>query len=188
MKKLQTKIYNLQTNKGFTLIELLVVISIIGVLSSVVMVNVNKASMKARDARRMSDLKTIQQAIEFYYDNHGYYPVCNVYIDNGINDCLSVALIADGVIPIVPVDPLYGKDGVGAGGQDYQYYSTGSGNEYAIRSIFEGEPLKQNADYPNGSACDSGIYPTCSWYGTCVYRGYNPAGCDGLTQAYGSEY
>ncbi|MBU1956688.1 type II secretion system GspH family protein [Patescibacteria group bacterium] len=75
MKKLQTKIYNLQTNGGgFTLIELLVVISIIGVLSSVVMVNVNKARMKAQDARRLSDMHQMQIALNFYYDSFGRYP------------------------------------------------------------------------------------------------------------------
>ncbi|MFA6304453.1 MAG: type II secretion system protein [Patescibacteria group bacterium] len=55
----------IKTNKkGFTLIELLVVIAIIGLLSTLAVVSLNNARSKARDARRVSDLKTIQSAIE----------------------------------------------------------------------------------------------------------------------------
>lgn len=53
--------------KGFTLIELLVVISIIGVLSSVVLVSLNNAKVRARDAVRKSDLRKISTALETYY-------------------------------------------------------------------------------------------------------------------------
>ena len=56
------------------MIELLVVISIIGVLASVVLTSVNSARIKARDARRIADLNQIKTALEFYYDDNGYYP------------------------------------------------------------------------------------------------------------------
>ncbi len=46
-------------NKGFTLVELLVVIAIIGVLSSVVVVSLNSARVKARDAKRLSDARNM---------------------------------------------------------------------------------------------------------------------------------
>lgn len=60
--------------KGFTLIELLVVVAIIGLLSSIVLASLNSARSKARDARRMEDLKQIQIALELYYDKYGSYP------------------------------------------------------------------------------------------------------------------
>jgi len=67
--------------KGFTLIELLVVISIIGTLSSTVLVSVKNVRMKARDARRIADLEQIQRALELYYADNNAYPE---YTDGGL--------------------------------------------------------------------------------------------------------
>jgi len=60
--------------KGFTLIELLVVIAIIGILATIVMVSLNTARQKARDARRVSDVRQLQLALQMYYDTNGSYP------------------------------------------------------------------------------------------------------------------
>jgi len=60
--------------KGFTLIELLVVVAIIGLLSTLSIVALNTARAKARDARRVSDVKQIQTALELYYNDKGGYP------------------------------------------------------------------------------------------------------------------
>ena len=49
----------MQNKKGFTLIELLVVIAIIGLLSSIAVVSLNGARAKARDAKRVSDVKQL---------------------------------------------------------------------------------------------------------------------------------
>ena len=59
---------------GFTLIELLVVIAIIGILSSVVLASLNSARVKARDAKRISEVRQIQTALALYYDTYGQYP------------------------------------------------------------------------------------------------------------------
>ncbi len=61
--------------RAFTLIELLVVISIIGLLSTLAIVALNTAKAKARDAKRMNDLKTISQTLEVYYLDNGTYPI-----------------------------------------------------------------------------------------------------------------
>jgi len=60
--------------KGFTLIELLVVIAVIGLLSTIVMVSLNSARAKARDARRKEDLKSIRTALEMYYNDNNNIP------------------------------------------------------------------------------------------------------------------
>lgn len=59
---------------GFTLIELLVVIAIIGLLSSIVIVNIESARKKSRDAKRLSDVASIQKALEIYKIDKGQYP------------------------------------------------------------------------------------------------------------------
>lgn len=59
--------------KGFTLIEMLVVVAIIGLLASVVVVGVGGARQKARDTKRVADLRQIQTYLEANYKN-GAYP------------------------------------------------------------------------------------------------------------------
>ena len=73
-----------KNNKGFTLIELLVVIAIIGLLSTLAVVSLNNARAKARDAKRVSDVKQLSTLLEMESANSedGSYAtavtVCNL--------------------------------------------------------------------------------------------------------------
>jgi prepilin-type N-terminal cleavage/methylation domain-containing protein len=59
---------------GFTLIEILIVVAIIAILASVVLVGLGPTQEAGRDARRISDLREVQNGLELYYNLCGYYP------------------------------------------------------------------------------------------------------------------
>uniref|UniRef100_A0A7V3J9H4 Prepilin-type N-terminal cleavage/methylation domain-containing protein n=1 Tax=candidate division CPR3 bacterium TaxID=2268181 RepID=A0A7V3J9H4_UNCC3 len=61
-------------SKSFTLIEVLVVVFILGLLASVIIVNVSTARAKGRDAKRLADVDAIRMALEMYYEANGMYP------------------------------------------------------------------------------------------------------------------
>lgn len=63
-------------SKGFSLIELLIVAMLIGVLTSIIIVIINPATIRARgrDSQRTTDLRTIQTALEQFYLKHRGYP------------------------------------------------------------------------------------------------------------------
>jgi len=83
----------LQRRRGFTLIELLVVIFIIALLATMVVIKVSTAAMHTRDSKRKADLKTLQTAIEMYYQRTGHYPksinIPSVCDGCGGNNCKS---------------------------------------------------------------------------------------------------
>ena len=121
----------LKYNKGFTLIELLVVIAIIGLLSSIVLVSLQEVRAKAKDARRLSDIKQISLALQLYYDTHERYPsisadtCCDGWDQGpcGTNPFIG-ALINEDLIQ-TPTDPS-GGSGTGCYGYNYYRYNAGS--------------------------------------------------------------
>lgn len=116
-------------NLGFTLIELLVVISIIGFLATSAMVLLNSARIKARDAKRLSDMKQVLTALALYYDQNNDYPYAahSGCYDDWETTCDSAgnfidALRAAGFMAKVPLDPL------NASPYFYAYYHYNAGN------------------------------------------------------------
>jgi general secretion pathway protein G len=112
-----------KTNKGFTLIELLVVIAIIGLLSTMAVVALNNARQKARDAKRVSDIKQIQTALELFYNDASSYPTSANVAEGDPVEYLGTTYMA-----IVPSNPTpngqaYTYAAVGAGWPDYTSYT-----------------------------------------------------------------
>ncbi len=64
----------LRKQSGFTIIELLIVIAIIGILATLVLTNFQGAQAKGRDTTRKSDINSVYQKLEEYYNENGSYP------------------------------------------------------------------------------------------------------------------
>lgn len=60
--------------QGFTLIEILVVIFIIGLLAAIIIAGASYARKKSQDTQAISDLTTVQAALQNYYLDNGSYP------------------------------------------------------------------------------------------------------------------
>lgn len=160
--------------KGFTLIELLVVISIIAVLSSVVLASLNSARAKAREARRKTDLRQIEKALQLYYDANGSYPAPGDGWDVGYNynvagraEWLTLQTNLTPYISKLPTDPSTGDN---ISGNGYMYYAN---NVPASGPIGQGYTLiafPSEVTEPNWS-CTFGWYTT-NYPNTflCIYQ------------------
>jgi prepilin-type N-terminal cleavage/methylation domain-containing protein len=69
-----SKVLRLRWLSGFSLIELLVVISIIGVLTAVLMMNLVGARDRSKDTQKIQDLNSIKNALRMYYNDYQAYP------------------------------------------------------------------------------------------------------------------
>jgi len=152
---------------GFTLIELLVVISIIGILATLIVANINEARGRARDARTKQDMYQLKTALKLYYNDHYKYPAagkCNSKY-NYIRGC--GALGTD----CCPVDgcPEFAAGGTGCattymnklpvnlGNKTFSYYYSSVTDTYCIKTDLEN---KSDADIANSwSACNSVCSP-----------------------------
>ena len=105
---------------GFTLIEILVVVFIIGLLATIVSVNVIGQTDTARITKAKADLKELEQGLHLYKLDNGIYPTT----DQGLRALVSKPTSgpqprkynADGYVQKVPEDPW---------GNGYVYLSDG---------------------------------------------------------------
>ncbi len=120
-----------ENKKAFTLIELLVVIAIIGLLSTLSIIALNSARAKARDAKRISDVKQMQVALEMYYNDMTDYPA-SITAGGAIASTGTVGSTT--FLRVVPVPPMP-YDGSNCNTQTptnydktiYKYTKTGGG-------------------------------------------------------------
>lgn len=98
------------------MVELLVVIAIIGVLATLILLQLGAARQKARDAKRVADVNQVRSALELFFDDNGSYSEVNN---------LTADLVTTGrYLTLTPVDPLNSvacADAVYDGGGCYGY-------------------------------------------------------------------
>ena len=59
---------------GFSLIELLIAITVIAIISAVGFTTFSQSQLRARDAKRKQDLRSVAVALELFYQRYGRYP------------------------------------------------------------------------------------------------------------------
>ena len=111
-------------SRGFTLIELLTVIAIIATLSSVVVQSTQSARLRANDARKRQDARSIMVALNNFFAQNGSFPtnpnLCCGAI-SGTNEWNTVMnqLVSGGFLRTIPTPP---------DATQYGYYDYGRGN------------------------------------------------------------
>lgn len=130
--------------KGFTLIELLIVIGIIGLLATLAIVSLTSAQRRARDTKRVADMKSLQTAFELYWSENATYPkpTGTTTWDLLLSDDTKLQAVISGL----PTDP----NNAATTPSYYSYLvNTLTGNEYYIGADLENtthQGLTQDTD------------------------------------------
>jgi general secretion pathway protein G len=125
---------------GFTLVELMVVIVIIGLLATIVAINVIPATDTARVEKAKADISTIEQALEQYRLDNLTYPAASDGLQALLNPPASLAqpqrYRRGGYIKKLPQDPW---------GRAYIYTVPGKKGAFDISSLgADGQPGGEN--------------------------------------------
>ena len=127
--------------RGFTLIEILIVVAIIAILASVVLVGLGPTQQAGRDARRLSDLREVQNGLELFYQDCGFYPGGTATVGTcakvtaAPTDWTTMGTIISGIVPnigTIPNDPSTNRT------YSYGYWNVAPiGSGYLLGAILE---------------------------------------------------
>jgi prepilin-type N-terminal cleavage/methylation domain-containing protein len=154
--------------RGFTLIELLVVIAIIGLLSTIIAAPIQNARKKARDSKKIAEVKATQLALDQYAEaNAGQYPT-------------TTTALAPTYIPILPAFASTTITSVSARDKfAYAPYSVGGtsiGGEEVFFGYHLGVKLENNSqaldsDRDCVSPANNNTFITVAGTSTCAFYG-----------------
>lgn len=160
-RKTSLFLYRFKLKEGFALIELLVVIAVLGLLASIILVALNGARAKARDAKRLADFKQFTTGLELYYNLYGIYPCGDATWSPGImvDSSISYPFLNGGNIPACTNGPTFGLKDAGIISQDmpkdpvnvigkntYVYQVNESRTSYVLYTYLETQPVTMSKD------------------------------------------
>ena len=115
----------INNTKGFSLIEILVVLLIIGLLTTLVVVNVLPSQDKARIEKAKADIAILENALEMYRLDNYTYPSTDQGLKILVEPQENNNSYTNIYIKRLPRDPL---------GNEYQYVSPGNNGIYDLYS------------------------------------------------------
>ncbi len=120
LRRLRARLRRRRREDGFTLVELMVVLVILGLLATIVIINVLPAADRAKLTTAHASVTQIEQAIEMYNLNNHRYPTS----EEGLP-----ALVTSRLLRRLDKDP-WGNDFVyrqpGRNGRAFDVYSLGA--------------------------------------------------------------
>jgi len=152
--------------RGFTIVELIITITIMGILLTLAVVNVNTTQLKSRDNERKADVEAIATALESFYSVGGNNPL-------GLGRYPSTGLTSPGtgniVLNLRDVD-LKSFTAPGVASSDLTFIpSTNVGTDKSIQTTVNVQPQPTIGQYvyqpikTDGGVCTSG-YVDCRKY------------------------
>ena len=111
---------------GFTLVELMVVLVIIGLLATIVLINVLPSQDKAMTTKAKADIATLEQAMEMYRLDNFTYPTGGDGLQSLVRPPASGTARPGGYVKNLPKDPW---------GRPYQLAVPGRSGPFDIYSL-----------------------------------------------------
>lgn len=152
--------------RGFSLIELMIVIAILALMLSGAFAAFGPARSKGYDARRLSDIKTVQGILESYFVRCGRYP--------GTDTC---ATTAEGAMPWGTLKSTLRNSSINAtsipddpagDSNKYEYYVSANGLHYILKAKLENknnEAIKGSLSKTEAGKLVSGFSGSCDSLG-----------------------